>query len=439
MNKTATSLSAASIRGALAPLRRAHAAAAGRRPGGADARRPVHVVYGGAHLFKAATARKLGDSALAFLNDYAPDAVVFANALGLSQDFAPEIYSRVVGKLRREPVEDYRIDFEDGYGLRPDEEEDAHAAGAAAELLEGRRRRSLPPFIGIRIKPLTPPSWGRSTRTLDIVLTALGRGGGLPENFALTLPKIERPSEVAVLSRLIGRLESKTHLRRGSVKIELMIETPEAIASPRGLVEAAGGRCVGAHFGTYDYTASIGLTASEQRMHHPACGFAKRALQVALAGTGIAVCDGATTLMPVVMRRSGAEPSAEELRADRDSVHAAWKAHYDDARTSLSEGFYQGWDLHPAQLVSRYAAVYAFFLEGLAAASTRLRNFVEKAARATATGQAFDDAATGQGLLNFFLRGLGCGAISEAEVRDAGLSPEELATRSFLKILEGRS
>ena len=93
-------------------------------------------------------------------------------------------------------------------------------------------------------------------------------------------------------------------------------------------------------------------------------------------------------------------------------MHRAWRLHADDVRHSLVNGFYQGWDLHPAQLPTRYAAVYAFFLEGLDAASERLRNFVDKAAQATLVGDVFDDAATGQGLLNFFLRGINCGAIT---------------------------
>ena len=102
-------------------------------------------------------------------------------------------------------------------------------------------------------------------------------------------------------------------------------------------------------------------------------------------------------------------------------------------------GFYQGWDLHPAQLPSRYAAVYSFFLEGLGPASERLKNFVEKAAQATLVGDVFDDAATGQGLLNYFLRALNCGAMTEREaIEMSGLTVDELRTRSFVKILNGR-
>jgi hypothetical protein len=103
------------------------------------------------------------------------------------------------------------------------------------------------------------------------------------------------------------------------------------------------------------------------------------------------------------------------------------------------QGFYQGWDLHPAQLVTRYAAVYAFFLEGLAPATERLKNFVEKAAQATLVGDVFDDAATGQGLLNYFLRGISCAALREEEALAAGVTIEDLRGRSFLQILKRRT
>jgi hypothetical protein len=195
------------------------------------------------------------------------------------------------------------------------------------------------------------------------------------------------------------------------------------VALPR-LVAEGNGRIVAAHFGTYDYTAACSITAAHQHMGHPVCDFAKHVMQVALAGTGVWLSDGATNVMPV---------------GSRESVHRAWRLHAEHVRHSLVTGFYQGWDLHPAQLPSRYAAVYAFFLEGLDAASERLKNFVQKAAQATLVGDVFDDAATGQGLLNYFLRAMNCGAITEDEaITMSGLTTEELRGRSFVKILRSR-
>jgi len=128
----------------------------------------------------------------------------------------------------------------------------------------------------------------------------------------------------------------------------------------------------------------------------------------------------------------------QQKRENMEIVHRAWKKGYDHIRHSLWNGYYQGWDLNPAQLPMRYAAVYSFFLEGSHLAVDRLKTFVEKAARATLTGDVFDDAATGQGLLNYFLRALNCGAISEKEIEQAGLTLDEIRTRSFKKILEMR-
>ena len=173
-------------------------------------------------------------------------------------------------------------------------------------------------------------------------------------------------------------------------------------------------------------------------MRHRACDFARHVMQVTLAGTGVWLSDGSTTVMPVGPHR-GKELTSEQVVENVASVHRAWRLHYDDVRHSLVHGFYQGWDLHPAQLPTRYAAVFAFFLEGVEAAGKRLRNFVEKAAQATLVGDVFDDAATGQGLLNYFARGINCGALTEEEALErSGLTLEELRGRSFLQILRNR-
>jgi citrate lyase beta subunit len=364
--------------------------------------------------------------------------------------FAHAIYNRVSEKLRREPVEDFRIDFEDGYGNRPDEEEDGHAASAALEVATGMETGTLPPFIGIRIKPFNEELRARSTRTLDIFVSTLVEksGGRLPENFVVTQPKITIPEQVGALADIFALLENKTGLTSGSLKLEMMIETTQSIINARGeinlplLLAAARGRCVAAHFGTYDYTASCSITAAHQHMRHPACDFAKHMMQVSFAGTGIWLSDGATNIMPVAPHRfseGGPALTPEQITENRDVVHRAWKLHYDHIQHSLENAFYQGWDLHPAQLPTRYAAVYAFFLESLDAASERLKNFVDKAAKATLVGDVFDDAATGQGLLNYFLRAINCGALTESEaVERSGLTVAELRSGSFVKILNNR-
>ncbi len=403
-------------------------------PGDSSARQPVHVVYGGAQLFRADSAASLRKKALETLHRYAEGPAAFAEAMGLPANTAVIVYERVIAKLEREPVEDYRIDFEDGYGNRPDAEEDAEAERTAAEMASAMKSGLLPPFIGIRIKPLTPALRARSVRTLDLFLTTLldQTANTLPDGFVVTLPKITVPEEVAALADLFDLFESARGLTPGTLRMELMIETPQSIINSRGeialpaLVDAARGRCRGAHFGTYDYTAACNVTASEQNMLHPACDYARQAMLVSLAQRGLFLSDGATNIMPI--SRTG----------DAAAVHRAWRLHIEHIRHSLINAFYQGWDLHPAQLPSRFAAVYSFFLEGLPAATARLKNFIERAAQATLVGDVFDDAATGQGLLNYFLRGLSCGALTQDEVLATGLTLDELRTRSFLKILESR-
>jgi citrate lyase beta subunit len=431
-----------------ARLDRVNAELARRFPGESAHRQPVHTVYGGAHLFSAETAHKLGTLALASLDRHAATAGAFASAVGLSEALADPIYQRVRDKLRSEPVEDFRIDFEDGYGIRPDDEEDQAATRAAAEVARGLAAGSLPPFIGIRIKPLSAELFRRAWRTLDLFVTTLvdATQGALPPGFVITLPKITAPEQVAVVVDVLAALEQRLNLEPGALRIELMIETTQAILSgvdiaPRQLVDAAAGRCSAAHFGTYDYTASCQITAAHQHMTHESCNFARHVLQVALGQSGIWLSDGATNILPVGPHEGtpDSELSPAHVAANRRAAHRAWKLHFDHVQHSLVHAYYQGWDLHPAQLPTRYAAVYEFFLRGLDSAAERLRTFVDRAAQATLVGEVFDDAATGQGLLNYFLRAINCGAIREDEaVARTGVTLDELRTRSFGQILERR-
>jgi len=440
-----TTLTQESIQEITKGLQSSLATFASRFPGESGRRQPVHTVYGGAHLFKSDTAPRLGVLALRSFETYAPDSATFAQVLELPDKLTDTIYKRVQEKLKREAVEDFRIDFEDGYGTRPDAEEDDHAVSAAQEVAKGLEAGTLPPFLGIRIKTFSEELHARSIRTLDLFLTTLveSAGGRVPENFVFTLPKIVHQAQVATLADIFDLVEPKLGLPTGSLKMEMMVETTQSIINERGevnlppLLDAARGRCIAAHFGTYDYTASCSITAAYQDMLHPACDFARHMMQVSFGGTGIWLSDGATNIMPVAPHRG--DLTAEQEAENRAVVHRAWKLHYDHVRHSLTNAFYQGWDLHPAQLPTRYAAVYTFFLEDLEQASERLRNFVAKAAQATLIGDVFDDAATGQGLLNYFLRAINCRALTEQEAQDlTSLSLDELRSGSFVKILRNR-
>jgi citrate lyase beta subunit len=444
---TMRSLSTAELEPMAGAVRDANLAFARRYPGESAARQPVHTVYGGAQHFRRDVVAAHRDAALLALDNYAPTAETFAEALGLPADgFAGELYERVLEKLRREPVEDFRIDFEDGYGHRPDAEEDAAAALAACEVAAAMEAGALPPFIGLRLKSLLEETRERAVATLDVFVTTLlaATGGRLPSGFVVTLPKVTVPEQVSYFCDVLDVLEPRVGLARGALRFEVMVEAPQAVLGARGesplplFLAAARGRLSGVHFGTYDYTSGVGITAAYQGMRHAACDHARHAMQVAFAGTGVWLSDGSTAVLPVPIHHAGegGPLTPDEARENRAAVHRAWRAHFDDVRHSLAHGFYQGWDLHPAQLPTRYAAVFAFFLAARDAAALRLRGFLEKASRA---GDAFDDPHAGQALLNLFLRGIASGAFTEAEVAGmTGLTPEELAGRSFAGVLHGR-
>jgi citrate lyase beta subunit len=471
-------LSPEALRAFSARLEPAHKKFRERYPGAANSRQPLHTYYEAAHLFNSDTLFRLGDLAIESLEKYAPDFNSFAKILGLpgskhlpeSTDelasmvalieanprrasganrpmwLAHTVYSRVLEKLRREPVEDFRIDFEDGYGNRSDDDEDRHALSVAKDLASAMKASPKFPSAGIRIKPFSRELHLRSVRTLDLFLTELSARmqGAFPSRFLITLAKVYAPDEVAALADVCSDLESDLGLADGTLKIELMIETTQSILNEKGevnllpLAEAAGGRCVGLHFGTYDYTAGRNLTAVNQHMLHYSCDFAREIMQVATAGTGIWVSDGGTNILPVAPHsaNSGRALTASQIAENSSAVHCAWKIHFDHVRHSLANGFYQGWDLHPAQLPTRHAAVISFFLENLDITSERLRNFI---AANSVIGQVSDDAATGQGLLNYFRRAIYSGAVSidEAE-RMTGLTSKELREGSFAETLRAR-
>lgn len=443
----------------------------------ASRRQPVHTVYGGAHLFRPDVAQKLGRIAQKAFLTYGPDFATFARALqmpGFEQipedaetiadlwndyqqhprrlqqsnpaaHLAARVWQRVQQKLEHQPVEDFRIDFEDGYGHRSDEEEDTHAVCAATALAQGMKQATLPPFVGVRIKALTEELFARAARTLDIFLTTLiEKAGALPPEFVVTLPKTSAPAQILTLTRLLFELEQKLGLQANAIKIEIMVETANALISRAGiialpqLVAAARGRCRSVHLGPYDFTSSCGIIASAQDLRHPSCDFARLLMQVTMAGTGVNVVDGPTNVLPIEPHRADGTLSDEQKKENRQAVHRAWRLSFANISAAFHNGFYQGWDLHPAQLPARYAACFCFFLEHLEESSTRLAIFMDAAARASLSGTKFDDAATGQGLLNHFTRALSCGAITSEDLAGCGLTQAELQTNSFLAILKMR-
>ncbi|MFJ4597609.1 MULTISPECIES: DUF6986 family protein [unclassified Kitasatospora] len=391
----------AAVEALLAPV---DADLARRYPGDTGTRQPVHTVYVPADAFAADTVREWGRQALEAFDTHAGTPAELARALGVADDeLLADVHARVRAKLEREPVEDLRIDFEDGYGPRPDAEEDAAAVRAAELVAAAVAEGTAPPYLGIRIKCMEAAVRDRGIRTLELFLaTLLAGGGGLPDGLVLTLPKVTYAEQVTALVRLLEDFERRAGLPAGRIGFEIQIETTQAILGPDGratvarMIEAAEGRATGLHYGTFDYSASCGVSAAHQSMDHPVADHAKAVMQVAASGTGVRLSDGSTNVIPT---------------GSTEQVHAAWKLHHDLVRRSLARAYHQGWDMHPAHLPTRYVAVYSFYREGLAAAAARLAAYVAKAG-----GDVMDEPATARALSGYLLRGLDCGAVDPAEV-----------------------
>jgi citrate lyase beta subunit len=363
----------------------------GRRyPGTAPARQPVHTVYIPADRVSATTPDEWGGAALAALDAHGP-----------LPGFDESVTALVRAKLAGQPIEDLRVDLEDGYGIRPDETEDADVRAAAEALSAMLTVDAAPAYSGVRIKSLEAPTRRRALRSIDLFLDALLAAGPLPAGFRITLPKVTSVRQVASMVELCLALEEVFELE--PLRFELQVETPQAIIGPDGtalvarMIHAAAGRCAGLHYGTYDYSASLGIAAAYQSMEHPAADHAKAVMQVAAAGTGVAVSDGSTNVVPV---------------GDSAAVRAAWALHARLVRRSLERGYYQGWDLHPAQLPTRFAATFAFYRDGAPAAAARLQAYRDRQSSGV-----LDEPATARALENFLQRGIECGAVDAAAAR----------------------
>ncbi len=375
-------------------LAAADAALAEGFPGDTPDRQPVHTVYVPADRFVEDLAVTWGGAAITLMDEHAD---LFAEVAS-----GADAVDLVRAKLTSEPIEDLRIDFEDGYGDRGDENEDADTLRAAAELARATLAGTAPPYRGIRFKSLEAPTRRRGIRTLTMFLSALLEQGGTLDGFVVTLPKITSVEQVEAMVQLTVRLEDSLGLTPRSLRFELQIETPQSILGPDGtalvarMIHAGDHRVTALHYGTYDYSAFCGIPAAYQSMEHPVADHAKLVMQAAAAGTGVRLSDGSTNVLPL---------------GDAAAVRRGWELHARLVRRSLERGYNQGWDLHPAQLPTRFAATYAFFREGFDEAAERLRNYVEQ------TGSSvMDEPATARALSDFIARGMDCGALSAAEV-----------------------
>ncbi|GAA1521407.1 citrate lyase beta subunit [Agromyces terreus] len=385
-------------------------------------RQPVHTVYVPADRFAPELPAQWGSAARDAV-DAAGGLAALAGRVGIAPDIADDVVPRVAAKLAEEPIEDLRLDFEDGYGDRGDEAEDADAALAAARIADAVEAGVAPPFIGIRFKCFEAPTRRRALRTLDRFVAGLVERGPLPDGLVLTLPKVTTVAQVEAMADAAATLERAHGLPEGRLRFEVQVETPQLVLGADGrspvaqLALAAPGRISGLHYGTYDYSASLAIAARYQSMEHPAADLAKGVMQLAAAGTGIRLSDGSTNILPI-----------------GDRSEAAWALHARLVRRSLERGYYQGWDLHANQLPTRYLATFAFYREAYPEASARLRAYLERT-----PGAVLDEPATARALADVVLRGVACGAITPDEVaadigidrpRLVGLAHPRLADRT---------
>lgn len=413
-----TSFDLAEVDRLLARLSEVDDQMASRFPGARQVRQPVHTCYVPADKVASGVLDEWGSAALAALDSHAATPSALASVLEIPSEIAEAVHPRVRAKLASDPVEDLRIDFEDGYlapagAADPDAVEDADAERTAGVVADWLRDGAAPAFFGMRLKSFdTPALRARSVRTLDVFLTALlARHGAVPEGLVLTFPKVVDVAQVEVFVQILALAERRFGLAEGALRFEIQVETTQSIMDTEGrfalprFLGAGAGRVSGLHFGTYDYTASCGLTAAHQHLAHRSCDFARHAMQVAAAGTGVFLSDGSTNVLPV-----GAQ------------VEHGWRTHYELVRRSLAHGFYQSWDLHPAQLVTRYAAVFAAFRDSAAAEAARLAAYTSSSG-----GDVLDEPATARALAASFVRALDNGATDPEEVKTmTGLAEPEL-------------
>ena len=371
-------------------------------PGDRTDPQPVHTVYVSAADVDEQTPQSWGDEALRIAD-------AASGVLGELAD--DDVVGIALERLRTNPIEDLRIDLEDGYGWRPDATEDADARRAGETLAAWTRQRPhAPRSAGVRAKGLGAVERSRGLRTLELVLDA---AGGIPDGFVFTVPKLRDVRQVDAVNLLCAEFERVHGVPVGSLRYELQIEIPQAILGPDGsatvaeAVHRGAPRLSGLHYGTYDYSAACGIVSAQQSLAHPVADHAKNVMQAAAAQTGVWLSDGSTQVMPT---------------GDDAQVAAALRRHHSLVLRSLERGYYQGWDMHPGHLITRWAAVTGFYRSAMPTAVTRLQSYFERRG-----GDVVDEPATAMSLALVVGRGLAAGAFTEDEV--TAIAPQCTATR----------
>ena len=403
---------------------------------------PSGTLYGGAQRFKEGTFAKLGEQVHTFFGRYVDSDDAFVACFGVPTSASvASLRDRLRGSLQRAPLEDVRVDFEDGYGPHDDQEEDAHAV-LVGEAFAERRGSVWPTRVGIRVRSLESATAKRALRTLALVVDTMVARGWRPgrEPFRVTIPKVTHLQEIAMAARALERLEADHGLPDKSFVLEAMVETPDAFLDREGRVpivvwpSMARGRMSALHFGAFDYLSSIGVPAGSQSLDHPACLHARALLALVATRAHVEVSDGTFLEIPVGPHREATNGSLEEGE-NQEVVARALRHHAGRVRRQLAEGFAQGWDLHPGQVVSRRAAVLMAYVEGRDEVLRRMNAFLVAGARAARSGTSFDDAASARSLLATLRSGIKLG-LDDADLVAAfvGLEVDDLMRAPLLEL-----
>ena len=310
-----------------------------RFPGDDGRRQPVHTVYVPADRYHPDLPAQWGAAAAACV-EARRDRGGLAAPPGWIDGSPPRSPLASCAKLAAEPIEDLRLDFEDGYGPRPDDEEDARRRGDGEPLADaappGPRRRCRPAVQVLR--GADPPP--RATHPRPVPRHPARRPAACPTGWSSRCPRSARSSQVAGHGRRSAGGSRRRRTPRRSLRFEIQVETPQLIIGADGTRPVAAAdprRWRAGHRPALRHLRLQRLAAASPRptrpCDHPAADFAK---QVDAGGRRR---HRGAPVRRLHQRAAGRRPA---------QVHAAWRLHAGLVRRALERGFYQGWDLHPA-------------------------------------------------------------------------------------------
>ncbi len=375
--------------------------------------RPFHVLYGGAQRFKAGTFAKMRGMALDFLLRHENAGFLFET----DSEVAKPTLARARKKLSQQAIEDFRVDFEDGFGAIDAQTTKQEATRVGAVLAAECSARLVSPWIGLRIPPIDVNDV--TLVVLDAFFAAYDSEWPRDHHgrFAVTHPKVTSAQQLRLLAEALTAIESKRGWPAATLAIEAMYEVPTDTSEWNA---ACDGRLRSIHFGAYDYLSALGVPPEDQCLVHPLATRAQCHLVERFHSTNISISDGATLAMPLGSAREIADAAATQRM---------------QIRNALTLGIQQGWDLHPHQVTVRACVWIEFFLKGEHKNAQRLQAFLQESGRVSRVGSQFDDSASARALVRFFERGHAFGAWSDDDLAALGFDATVRASDLWKRLL----